>query len=251
MNNLKKRKRLAVVSLVFLLVFITGAAFALVPGTLHFRGRVGVLGPDPERLVQWSLAHVPNGPGDFTQLLNHGPIPNRINLPRPLFDGWDAPMPANVAASQATIHSGGSVIDWDVMFTGDAGVARLYVEAMNMSTIDLARVDFSEITLVVNDITLTQEQLDQMFIINRGTLPSVGTRAFMPMYSHAAFAPRNTTPVYWIEVQWTGVIPPGIPIEYFEPVPFDGSFTDTTRFLGRFTLTLGYEFVQPGSGNGS
>lgn len=183
MSNMKRRKRLNALALVFLLVFLAGAAFAFVPGMLDVTGRVGLR---EASYVQWvlaatqhsgiadraltaaaphpSAAHLAANPLDPDNVnpvrlgFTHDRVPsiasggNRVAAVHRTTDISHLPVNSPVYLSHARIVTGDSVreresqrIEWSVIFTA-AGTARLYVQALN--TCDLSYVEITEARVV-------------------------------------------------------------------------------------------------------
>lgn len=157
MSNMKRRKRLNALALVFALVFLAGAAFAFVPGHLDVVGRVGLR---EGQYVQWILAATGANtvdtlygspiapPTELNTLTQRNGFTHNMVTRTATVHGTPSisPTPPEVYLNHAHIITGDGVrernnqrIEWSVIFNA-AGEATLYVQAMNTSTLSHAYI---------------------------------------------------------------------------------------------------------------
>lgn len=149
MNHLKRRKKLSLVVIAFLVVALSGAAFAFGPGMLDIVGRVGIMEGD---YVQWTLAAAQ---GDVPLTVSATITAGHANVVN-THPGLGTPARPNnletISARSATVYEStvGGIEDardrenqritWQVVFAGPDDPAVLYVDATNFSTIFYAEL---------------------------------------------------------------------------------------------------------------
>jgi hypothetical protein len=242
MNKIKQRKRLALLSLVFLLVALTGAAFAFTPGMLDIVGQVGITEGE---YVRWTMAEeqygslpgrtigTPAASGVSHENINNGIFMSGLS-PSVIVNEADFENDARGRTNQQ--------VHWDVVFQS-AGSARVYLEATNFSELHAAtllaprivqatampagsflpggRDEFAHPDLVA-PITLNPTLLESLFTISFGTalpgmpagaMPMPGPPMFLAANNATASNPTSTSPVFFIELTWNGS-PPGMAADF-------------------------------------
>ena len=237
MHKIKQRKRLTVISIVFLLVFLTGAAFALTPGVLEVNGRVGVM---EQRNVIWSLAHTPhytagNNPA-LGQWDNHA-ASIMFNMDRSPGAGRDLaylPQVSNrIFMNNSAIASNERVATWDVVFRErSADTARIYLEAANLNETMVGTIDAVNLQFVATTgVALSEAEFGDIFHVS-------GTYTTLPgaeLAMRGAPLACNRIPIVYIDIAWNGELPASFHHSYFF-VDADGQ----RFFVGTLTLTVSY-----------
>jgi len=160
MSKMKQRKRLGLLGLVFLLVFLAGSAFAFVPGMLDTVGRIGITeieddyvqwiyvatqGPVLRGVVDFAAANDPAAPGtdyrtgfsystrpEGDRAALHGTGSSGVGSISALPGGADSPIYLSHARIVDQRDRTNQRIEWSVVFDG-AGMATLYAQAMNFN----------------------------------------------------------------------------------------------------------------------
>jgi hypothetical protein len=249
MSKMKQRKRLTALALVFLLVFLTGAAFAFVPGMLDIVGQVGIEEAD---YVIWSMAHAP-APGVLTTSITtweHGDADDLdILAPRDATSvggtvtdmtyfahGSETELEGITLNDAEVVNTRGRErqrILWDVVFYEPDAEARLYIEAANLSELFYALISDVTVTVVVEAytaISLSNADVEAMFTID-GSFALLQGQILPP--NTGANNSRST--VEYVSIEWNGYIPSGFEPEYF------WAYDENEVFIGTFIIEFDYE----------
>lgn len=265
MSKMKRKKRLGFLAFVFLLVFLTGSAFAFVPGMLDVVGRVGLR---ETGYVEWVLAATQ---GSVERVVSYetGTDPAAPGTDRNMFtddllndEQRDAAGDETISAVEPEVYlthaqivdergRNNQRIEWSVVFQG-AGVATLYVQAMNWSEVfdaDITRARIVELTdfgpvgpfdtldpaewleADRHDLPITSQTLNDIFDVG-GTFDGlVGT---LDANNADGTEPGSSTDIVTITIEWDGTIGnvvDAIDAEFWEwqdDVDLDGVITGGT-----------------------
>jgi len=208
MRNLRNKKRLTSLAVVFALVFMTGAAFALSPGSLDIVGTVNITAPE-DMYVVWETAETDD---------TGGPA-------QPFVSSW------GVDRSEATIvGTRGRTdqrIEWDIVFMApnegwDGAVGEASVQLTATAT---NNSPFQDANITAATVTWSVPAADFGLDIDVDYDDFIGF-----------LAAGDTTDELFVEVTWDGTVPIG----FFDDDDID---PEDEVFATTLTITFAYDPV--------
>jgi len=218
MSKLKQRKRLTTLAIMFLLVFLTGAAFAFTPGMLDIVGRVGITEGD---YVVWSgaVATVPDGQDASLIEVNTATIVDETRGRTFQRIHWDVVFNAEAQAIlQATLTNEGVAnayisgvrfaagkAQFPVVPFGDVTAHNFY-DLLNHLTNDPVG-DSDALGATEAEVTIHPQLLNEVFTIG-GTFADAGDYNNLPGFvGLTGMVPGNSSLSGTVTVDWNGIVP--------------------------------------------